>query len=348
MSQSIYIKKVAFSKSTLNFYTKIIDVRTPSEFNDDAIPSAVNIPVLNNTEREYIGKVYKNNIFEARKIGAQIITKKISNLIKKNIFQKKDKILIYCWRGGLRSLSLYLILKNIGFDVTLLDKGYKNYRRFILDFFNIEILNYRFNILGGLTGSGKTYFLNKLSNYKKVLNLELIANHKGSVLGEIPNKTQPSQKLFESQLWFSLYKYGNSESIWVESESRKIGKLSLPNNLFSQMKVGKFYTLDIPLNERIKFIMKDYKYFINQPNILKEKITLLKKFLSNEEYAKMINFIDSKKIKELVKNLLSFHYDKLYNNRSFYKENKKKIELSSVNLNSFNSLLIKLNIKKKI
>ena len=346
MAKTIYMNKVDFNLNTLDLFTKIIDVRTPDEYNHDSIPNSINMPVLNCTEREQVGKIYKQNIFEARKLGAQIIAKNISMFIKKDTLKKEDKILIYCWRGGLRSLSLYLILKSIGFNVTLLDKGYKSYRTFILSFFNKEILNYKFNILGGLTGSGKTYFLNKLANHKNVLNLEFLANHKGSVLGDIPNRPQPTQKNFESKIWFELSKFKKSDVIWVESESRKIGKLSLPNNLFSQMKIGELHTLNVPLNERVKFIMKDYKYFVKQPNFLKEKIYQLKKFLKKDEYLSLIELINLKEINELVKCLLSFHYDKLYSNRNFYKKEKKIIELNSINLNSFNNLLVQLKIRK--
>ena len=243
MQNNLYLNKVEFKNDIINNYNKIIDVRSEDEYFEDNIPTSINIPVLKNEQRHIVGELYTRNIFEARKLGAQLISNNISNFLKKEKIKKLDKILLYCWRGGLRSLSMYLVLKNIGFNVHILNKGYKSYRSFINNFFKNEVLKYNFNILSGLTGTGKTFFLEKLSKSLNVLNLEYIANHKGSVLGNIPKKVQPSQKKFESILWYELLKLGNEKNIWTESESNRIGKLSIPRNLFIKMIKGR--TLNI-------------------------------------------------------------------------------------------------------
>ena len=159
----------------------------------------------------------------------------------------EDKILIYCWRGGLRSLSLYLVLKQIGFNVELLEGGYKSYRKYIVNFFDNEIYKFQFNQIKGVTGVGKTLFLNILKDYASVLDLEGIAKHKGSILGDIPKQKQPSQKLFETELFAKLMLLGTKKIIWVESESIKIGKLNIPSNLWRKMGEG----LSVKLNSSL-------------------------------------------------------------------------------------------------
>ena len=136
---TFYIKKVGFDSNTLKEFSTIIDVRSPREFKEDSIPLAKNFFVLNDSERNKVGEIYSKNIFLARKVGAQLITKNISKILESLSPEKSEKILIYCWRGGLRSLSLYLVLKNIGYDVSILNKGYKSFRHFINNFFSKTI-----------------------------------------------------------------------------------------------------------------------------------------------------------------------------------------------------------------
>ena len=318
MDKNFYIKKIDFGKNTLNNFNKIIDVRSEKEFIDDSIPTSLNLPVLDNKERAIVGNLYAKNIFESRKLGAQIISKNISKFLKKTNFKKSDKILLYCWRGGMRSLSMYLVMKSIGYDVQILNQGYKTFRAFIRDFFENHVNNFCFNILGGLTGSGKTYFLNLLSKKYNVLNLEKISKHKGSVLGDIPNKKQPTQKKFETNIWYEIQKLDINQKIWVESESNKIGKLSIPNKIFSNMLNGKILNLDICLKDRAKFITKDYKYFIKNPKPVFEKLKILKKFVTNKNFIMLEKNLKTKNFLSFTENLLKYHYDKVYKKRKFF------------------------------
>ena len=344
---TFYIKKVDFNSDTLKEFNTIIDVRSPVEFEEDSIPLSKNLSVLNNSERDKVGKIYTENIFLARKIGAQLITKNISTILETISFKKSDKILIYCWRGGLRSLSLYLVLKKIGYDVSILSKGYKSFRSFVNDFFNKQVQSYNFNILSGLTGSGKTFFLEEARKKENVINLEMLAQHKGSLLGNIPNIEQPSQKKFETRIWHELSKIKSKNRIWVESESNKIGKLSIPKNLFNKMISGKILKLKVAKSERTNFILEDYNYFVEDINLIKESVLFLKKFLTKEEYLNLNNNLLLKEYDIFVRNLLEYHYDKLYNKRTYYlKENEnKEIEIDSVKSTSSRKILEEMNKK---
>ncbi len=344
---TFYIKKVGFDSNTLKEFSTIIDVRSPREFKEDSIPLAKNFFVLNDSERNKVGEIYSKNIFLARKVGAQLITKNISKILESLSPEKSEKILIYCWRGGLRSLSLYLVLKNIGYDVSILNKGYKSFRHFINNFFSKTIQRYKFNILSGLTGSGKTFFLEEAGKKENIINLEKLAQHKGSLLGNIPNIEQPSQKKFETRLWYELNKMQFNKPIWVESESNKIGKLSIPKNLFKRMIVGNILKLNIPLNERANFILKDYDYFVNKISLIKNSMIFLKKFLTNNEFLDLEKNLSSKQYDIFVKNLLKFHYDKLYKKRTYYpKENEiEEVKIDSVNIKNSEKILKEMNKK---
>ena len=335
----MYIKKIDFQIDTLKDFSKVIDVRSPDEFYEDNIPTSLNYPVLNNSERRKIGEIYKSDVFEARRKGAEYVTKNIYKILKQIEFYKNDAILIYCWRGGMRSLSLYMVLKSIGYNVAILEKGYKGYRKYINSFFNTEVKKYHFNILNGLTGTGKTFFLAKLSKYSNVLNIEQIAKHKGSILGDLPNINQPSQKKFESKIWYSLMKFEYKENIWIESESNRIGRLFIPNNLFKKMKLGKVFKIEMSVKDRINFIMQDYKYLIEDEKIIRKALKVFEKFISKKEIEKIKIFLENKNFKMFVESLLLNHYDRVYQKRNIYKKTNKVINLKSVNSASFKVLL---------
>ena len=339
----MFIKRIKFCNDTINNFEKIIDVRSELEFEEDAIPNSKNVPVLNNYQRKRVGKIYKSDPFEARKIGATIIVKNIETFLKKNSLSKSQNILIYCWRGGMRSLSLYLILKNIGYKVSILDKGYKEYRSFINNFFINELGSIKFKILNGLTGTGKTFFLNKLSNSFPVLDFEKLAGHKGSILGDIPGISQPTQKKFESKIWYSIFESKFKNEFWAESESHRIGKLFIPNKLFDKMKKGKVFNLIVPKKTRVDFILKDYKYLLKQKKKLCNSLLILKKFIGEKEFKKLKKQIDERNYNKFVLNLLDLHYDKVYKKIQNYRNVYQQIKLNSIDNYAFEILLKKLN-----
>ena len=339
--KNMRINKTVYKNTSQQEYNIIIDVRTPLEFKEDHIPNSINYPVLTNKQRHEIGIEYKENSFLAKKVGASIISSNISKIINKIKFDKKQKILIYCWRGGLRSLSLYLVLKQIGYDVTLLDGGYKNYRRFVVKFFETSCEKYKFNQIMGVTGVGKTLFIKELSKNYQVIDFEGLANHKGSILGNIPNKNQPSQKYFETLIYEKLNSFNSKKNIWVEAESIKVGKLSIPSKIWKNMPLGKNVKVISSLEERVRFILKDYKYFTNTPTLMNEALKVLKKIIPKEEFLMIEENLKKKEYFQFVKSLIEYHYDRAY----------KKTRAENVS-NIFNEIYLDkinlLNIKKAI
>lgn len=335
------INRVTFNKNIFLNYTKIVDVRSENEFADDHIPSSINLPVLNNKERIIIGTQYKENSFEARKQGAALINNNISKIIKKDLFEKKDKVLIYCWRGGLRSLSLYLVLKQIGFDVEILEDGYKSYRRHVVQFFEDEIEQFNFNQIKGVTGVGKTLFLKNLEKSTQVLDLEGIANHKGSILGDIPKFKQPNQKMFETKLFEKLESLNRKKKIWVEAESIKIGKLNIPSRLWKKMDEGISVKLKATVNERVKFILKDYKYFTKEPELMSNAMLVLKKIIQKDDYRVIEENLENGDYMSFVKSLINHHYDKAYKKTrsEMDDQNDNVIEIDKINNKNFLNII---------
>ena len=316
-------------------------MRSENEFADDHIPSSINLPVLNNKERIIIGTQYKENSFEARKQGAALINNNISKIIKKDLFEKKDKVLIYCWRGGLRSLSLYLVLKQIGFDVEILEDGYKSYRRHVVQFFEDEIEQFNFNQIKGVTGVGKTLFLKNLEKSSQVLDLEGIANHKGSILGDIPKFKQPNQKMFETKLFEKLESLNRKKKIWVEAESIKIGKLNIPSRLWKKMDEGISVKLKSTVDERVKFILKDYKYFTKEPELMSNAMLVLKKIIKKDDYRVIEENLKNGDYMSFVKSLINHHYDKAYKKTrsEMDDQNDNVIEIDKINNKNFLNII---------
>ena len=236
---------------------------------------------------------------------------------------------------------MYLVLKQIGYDVTLLEGGYKKYRGYVVDFFENNTDKFKFNQIMGVTGVGKTLFIKELSKKYQVIDFEGLAKHKGSILGNIPNTVQPSQKLFETLIYEKLHSFNSRKNIWVEAESIKVGKLSIPSKIWKNMPLGKNIKIKSELNERVNFILKDYKYFTNSPDLMKNALSVLKKIIPKEEFREIEINLKTKEYFQFVKSLIKYHYDRAYkktraeNESNIYKE----IYLDKINLN---------NIKKAI
>ena len=345
--KNMRINKIEYKNKIFDNYSVIIDVRTPLEYIEDHIPKSVNFPVLSNIQRHEIGIQYKENSFLAKKIGAQLISANISNIISKIKFEKKEKVIIYCWRGGLRSLSLYLVLKQIGYDVYLLEGGYKSYRRFVVNFLEKAALNYKYNQIMGITGVGKTLFLKELSKQYQVIDFEGLAKHKGSILGNIPKLKQPSQKYFETLIYEKLINFNLKKNIWVEAESIKVGKLNIPSLIWKSMPLGKNIKLISSLDERVNYILKDYKYFTSNPNLMSEAMRVLKQIIPKENFQNIELSLKKKDYFELVRSLIVYHYDKAYkktraeNHSNIFKE----IELKKINLTNIKKVIALNNFR---
>ena len=300
-------------------YSEIIDVRSPSEYVEDRIPGAINLPVLDDAERAEVGTIYKQiNPFNARKIGAALVAKNISQHLQQH-FTDKDKNyrpLVYCWRGGQRSNSMAAVLSQIGWRVTVLEGGYKTYRAYVRQQLEQLPTKFTYKILCGFTGSGKTLILRRLQHRGiQVLDLEAISNHRGSLLGEewqIQPTPQPSQKYFESLLLQQLQNFDRDRVVWEESESNKIGQIYLPLPLWQKMKQSQCIEIQIPIDSRIAFLLREYPYLETHSEFLKNKLVKFKSRYGKQKLNYWFQLIDAGKGKDFVKELLLFHYDPTY------------------------------------
>ncbi len=298
-------------------YSEIIDVRSPSEFAEDHVPGAINLPVLDDAERAEVGTIYKQSPFTARKTGAALVSKNISQHLTEHFALKEKDYhpLLYCWRGGQRSNSMALVLTQIGWQVTLLDGGYKTYRADVRDRLQ-QLPQFTYRLLCGLTGSGKTYILRRMRQRGvQVLDLECLANHRGSLLGEEwegqPSR-QPSQKYFESLLLHQLRSFHPDKPVWIESESNKIGQIHLPQSLWQQMKQASCVEIQLPIAARVEFLLQEYPHLTTHPEVLKAKLERLKSRYGWQKLNQWYQLIDDREWETFVQDMLQFHYDPTY------------------------------------
>ena len=313
------IKSISSEDFKVHEYDDIIDVRSPNEFNEDHLPNALNLPVLDNSEREEIGTIYKNeNPFIAKRKGAALVSFNISNHLK-TYFSDKEKDyspLVYCWRGGERSRSLSIILNSIGWKPTILKGGYQGYRKYIIKSLE-EILSTSLNlkIISGLTGSGKTKLLKHLfTNGAQIIDLEGLANHKGSALGGDEKLPQPSQKKFERNIFKLIESFDPKMPIFLESESSRIGDLQVPAKLWSLMKNSSLIEVEIPHDKRIELLTNEYQHLIDDKNLLLTKLEKIKHLKSSSVFENWVNLINEGNITNFVDSILKDHYDQAYLN----------------------------------
>jgi tRNA 2-selenouridine synthase len=297
-------------------YDEIIDVRSPAEFAEDHIPGAINCPVLDDAQRAEVGTLYKQvSPFEAKKIGAALVSENIAKHLKERFLDrpKSWKPLIYCWRGGDRSGSMTTIFKAIGWHAGQLDGGYKAWRSHVIALLDALPVQYRFVVIGGATGSAKTRILQAIGVLgEQILDLENLANHKGSVLGIFPDSPQPTQKAFETALMLALTALDPARPVYVEAESRKIGNLHVPEAMIERIRGGQCLAIEATLDARVAFLLKDYEYFLTQPDFLCQRIDALRTLQSRETLGRWQQQIHDGDWLVLVRELLEQHYDPLY------------------------------------
>jgi tRNA 2-selenouridine synthase len=297
-------------------FDEVIDARSPSEFAEDHLPEALSCPVLDDLERARVGTLYTQvSPFEARKLGAAIVARNIARHLETRFIDRarRWRPLVYCWRGGKRSGAFVTVLRQVGWDACQLDGGYKAYRRWVVDEIERLAPAIRFRIVSGATGSGKSRLLQALAEHDaQVLDLEALAQHKGSVLGELPEKPQPSQKMFESRLCRALAALDPARDVFVEAESRKIGGVQLPDALIATMRAGPCVRIETSREARVRFLLNDYEYFTANPQRLRDRLECLRALHSAETLACWRRRIDRAQWPELVGELLEQHYDPLY------------------------------------
>ncbi len=293
----------------------IIDARSESEFALDHIPGAINCPVLNDEERIRVGTMYKQvNAFEAKKVGAALVARNIANHVEQLWLDKpKDwKPLVYCWRGGNRSGSLAHILARIGWPAIQLDGGYKAYRASVSSDL-AEPPRVQFRVICGTTGSGKSRLLEVLDSIgAQVLDLEKLAAHRGSVLGNLPNEPQPSQKMFESLVWQKLRHFDPERPVFVESESKKVGNLRVPDAVMEKMRQSPCISLSLSRENRVRLLMEDYTHFTDSPGTLNAQLDCLVKLHGREKIDGWHAMANGGAMPQLVDELLVDHYDPAY------------------------------------
>ena len=303
-------------RSERNQFDVIIDVRSPAEFSLDHIPGSMNCPVLNNEERAQIGTLYKQTSpFAAKKLGAALVSRNIANHLEKSFidFPREWRPLIYCWRGGERSGAFTHILNRIGWKAMQLEGGYQGFRRTVIDDLNRAAKTFTFKVICGMTGSGKTRVLHEIQKLgAQVLDLEGLAIHRGSVLGNEPNIDQPTQKGFETALWNALQTLDKNKIVFVESESKKVGGLHIPDTLMETIRNGQCIELRSSTQTRVSWLIREYHHFLSDTDSFKHKLRLLTSHYGKVQIAKWEEQIDAMQFESLVEELLVMHYDPSY------------------------------------
>ncbi len=297
-------------------WDEILDARSPAEFAEDHLPGAVSCPVLDDEERAVVGTVYKERgAFEAKRIGAPLVAANISRLVSTRFADRprRWRPLVYCWRGGTRSGSLAHVLRQVGWEAAQLEGGYKAFRRQVVADLDTMPAAFAFTVVCGATGSGKSRLLEALAREgAQVLDLEALAAHRGSLLGELPGAPQPSQKAFERRIWSVLSGLDASRPVFVESESRKVGDLRVPEALILRMRASECLRLEAPQALRARLLREDYSHFEADPDRLAQKLSCLAPLHGRERIAGWLALLGRGDWDALVAELLEAHYDPAY------------------------------------
>jgi tRNA 2-selenouridine synthase len=300
----------------------VLDVRSPGEYNHAHIPGAYNLPLFTDEERKTVGTAYKQQSREtAIKIGLDFFGIKMRKMVEEvesltsSLTQNggTKQVLIHCWRGGMRSAGVAWLLDLYGFKVYTLTGGYKAYRHWVIEAFSMPLM---FKILGGYTGSGKTYLLDELKNKgEAVIDLEKLAGHKGSAFGNIGMPTQPTQEMFENLVGYELRNLVKAPgvstgSIWLEDESQRIGQINIPHSLWNNMWQSPMVFIVIPFEERLKHIVQEYGKLDKEK--VADAIMRIKKRLGGLEMKMALQNLEAGDIESCFRILLRY-YDKSYN-----------------------------------
>lgn len=296
-------------------YSLVIDARSPREFAEDHLPGAVNLPVVDDVQYAEVGTRHKSDKHSAYLIGVEYSLRNIADQIKPLIsrFDDKDRFLVYCFRGGKRSRLWADNLRTIGFDVDVLAGGWKRYRQWVRDSLQALAPALKYRVLAGPTGCGKTRLLAELASIgQQVLDLESLACHRGSLLGDLPGQPQPTQKRFDSLLLHEMRRFDTARTVWIEAESKKIGNLQLPEGLFTAMHGSEVVHLSASMPERVKLWREDYPHFAADPVGMVEKLAPLKPLVGGDTLAHWRSLAASGDVEALFESVMLKHYDPCY------------------------------------
>ncbi|MDB5901652.1 MAG: tRNA 2-selenouridine(34) synthase MnmH [Betaproteobacteria bacterium] len=307
---------IAATVAQLSGFDEVIDVRSEGEYAEDHIPGALNCPVLDNAERVLVGTIYKQrSSFDAKKIGAALVSANISRHLRERFAERPRewRPLVYCWRGGGRSGALAHVLAQVGWRVGQLEGGYKAYRRAVMA--DLETLPHAFQwrVVCGMTGTGKSRLLRALADRgEQVLDLEALAAHRGSILGNLPDEPQPTQKMFDSLVRHVLARFDRDRPVFVEAESRKIGRLRVPEALIEAMWRSECLVLDAPIEVRVALLQSEYAHYVAQPDVLIAQIECLTALHGRETISRWQALSREGNSAACVEALLVRHYDPAY------------------------------------
>jgi len=297
-------------------FDTIIDARSPAEFAIDHIPGAINCPVLDNDERRIVGTIYKQQgAFEARRVGGAMVAANLARHLHDQFADQPAhwKPLVYCWRGGLRSGSMVAWLRLVGWDAQQLAGGYKPWRQHVLETIDRLCPQLTLRVICGATGSAKTRVLQSMREQgAQVLDLEALARHKGSMLGQLPGQPQPSQKAFENGLACGLEAYDLAQPVYVEAESRRIGRISLPTVLIERMRASPCIELRAPSDARLDYLLRDYAYLGADGEALALLLAPLVERHGKEIVQRWQAWARSAELRPLFGELATLHYDPMY------------------------------------
>ena len=297
-------------------FAERIDVRSPSEYADDHLPGATSHPVLDDAERSRIGIMHaQESAFAARRAGAALVARNIATMLETSFGAKpRDWApLVYCWRGGQRSRSLAHMLNEIGWRAAQLEGGYRAYRRHVVAQLATLPGRFRYQVICGLTGSGKSRLIAALDREgAQVLDLEAMAQHRGSLLGDLPDHPQPTQKSFDCQLVAALAAYDPARLVYVESESKKIGTVQLPDTLLAAMRAAECVRLALAQPLRVELLKSEYAHFLADHGALAARLEHLIPLHGKKTIERWTGAAQAGDWDTLVGELLTLHYDPAY------------------------------------
>ena len=297
-------------------FDTLVDARSPAEFALDHIPGAINCPVLDDEERRIVGTLYKQaGAFEARRVGGAMVAANLARHLREQFADRPAhwKPLVYCWRGGLRSGSMVTWLRLVGWDAQQLAGGYKSFRHHVLAQLEALCPRLRLLVICGATGSAKTRVLHALAaRGEQVLDLENCALHKGSLLGALPGVAQPSQKAFETRIVTVLDAIDLSRTLYLEGESARIGRLSLPLPLVARMRAAPCVEIQATPAARLDYLLRDYAYLGDDREALATKLGLLKELQGKETVRRWQEWARAGDLPHLYAELMALHYDPHY------------------------------------
>lgn len=296
-------------------FDTVIDVRSPAEYAEDHVPGAINLPVLSNEERAEVGTIYtQESPFKARKIGAALVSRNAAHHLETALRNKDGgwRPLVYCWRGGQRSGSFATILSQVGWRTETLQGGYQTYRRAIVAGLYDAPPPFRFVLLDGNTGTAKTELLARLSERGvQTLDLEGLANHRGSVLGPRPGG-QPAQKGFDSGIAARLFGFDASRPVVVEAESSKVGDLLVPPGLWKGMQAAPRITVAATVDDRARYLARAYRDLTENREQLYARLRMLIPLQGHEKVEAWVEMARSGAFEALASALVTEHYDARY------------------------------------